>query len=229
MTPEDVITLFRAEFGDTVAPHLWSEGEAAVYLTEAHRQFVLGLGGIPDIVPVDYLPDEPFSNITPLLHTVRKAYHPDGEPLTTRNIEELDTTSRLYRPDNRRYRPLELVLGLKRNQVRWMPVPSEAGAIELAIYRASSLVVTSDTIETAEFEIEDQYHRSLVYGMAAQALLKHDAETFDEQKAQELQARFFGVITEAKAARDKRDYTPRSIVYGGPEIGGNSYGGRGVW
>lgn len=220
MTPENVLSLFRSEFGDTVAPHLWSEDELIVHLNEAHNQFVRGLGGIPDVITVPYTADTPFSAVTPLLHTVRRVYLPDGKPVTTRNIEELDTTSQLYRPDNRREEPLEVVLGLKKNEVRWMPVPSQDGSVEMAIYRRTNVVVTTDNIDTAEFEIDEQYHRALVYGIASQALLKHDAETFDEQKASELQERFFIEIAAAKADREKRDHTPRAVMYGGPSIGG---------
>lgn len=215
--------LFRSEFGDTIDPHFWSEAELLVYLNEAHRQFVRGIGGIPDIITVAYTADEAFSGVPPTLLKVVRAYHPDdGEPITARNIEELDTTSELYRSDNRRYRPLELLLGLKQDQVRWLPIPSESGSVELAVNRKTTLEVTESTIETAVFEIEEQYHRALVYGVASQALLKHDVEVFDKEKAEDLAARFYSEIAAAKADRSMREHNPRGVQYAGPDIGGSS-------
>lgn len=221
MTPEDVLRQFRAEFGDSVAPYFWSDEELLVYLNEAHRVFVRGMGGLRDVITVPFVANERFAELPSTLIKIKKAYlEADNRPVEILNIEELETTGGAYKPTYVDDTPKQGITGLKEGNIRWMPIPTTSGNVEMAVLRQTTLVITESNLNTGVFDVPEEYHRKLVYGIAGQALLKHDAETFEERSAADLQELFFAEIAAARDDRERQLHNPRTVQYGGIDVGG---------
>lgn len=217
MKPSEVIALFRSEMRDEIKPYLWTEDDACTYLTEAHSLFVRGIGGIPDMIDLPYSDTGREVDLPPTLLTFRRVQHPsDGCEIDIRNVEEDDLKTPNYRTMLSSGRPVALLVGAIRNKGIWRPTPITTGVAEAAIYRATDVVVTCSNMNDPNlFEIEPRFHRDLVYGMAMQALMKNDSETFDKRRADEQAAMFASRVDAAKAERDRANHRFRTVVYGG--------------
>lgn len=214
MTPEAVVTLFRSEMGDRVEPFLWSNDDVLAYLNYAYFAFVRGMGGVADVIEIPYAANEAFSEVPVDVLTYRYVYHPDSlRKVELRNIEEEDHALILRCTTLDAGRPATGLLGTINGQIRWTPPPLVSGILEASVYRMPSTEIPEGLSGT--FELEDRYHRELVSGMAAQALLKQDAETFNQRRADIQQALFDKHILDAKSERARALHNPRLIAYGG--------------
>lgn len=218
MSPQGVIDLFRSEMGDSVEPYLWADEDLFAYLTEAHSQFVRGWGGVADSIEIDVVAGEQTSDLPVEVLLFRRVYYADTRrEVELRNIEEETLLAPNYRTG---YigggLPGAMIIGMVDGSVAWSPVPMESSTIAAVVYRATDVVVEEGNLEQEDlFELPARFHRALVYGMCAQALLKQDAETFDQRRSDQQTLLFAGAIQSAKDERERAQHKPRTIAYGG--------------
>lgn len=217
MTPGEVIAFFRSDMQDETAPYLWTEDDTYVYLTEAHSLFVRGIGGIPALIDLPFVAGEKEVDLPSSLLTFRRVQHPsDGREIDIRNVEEDDLHTPNYRTCLSGGRPTALLVGAARGKGYWRGTPTTSGTAEAAVYRSTEVVVCEGNLCQPDlFEIERRYHRDLVYGMAMQALMKSDAETYDKRRATEQAGMFMAQIDKALGERDRANHRRRTVVYGG--------------
>src|SRR6478735_540587 len=187
MLPSELLVSFRSMMRDESTPPLWTDDDILQYMTRAQDDLARVIGGISDSR----------SNLTYITMQARVAYYPvsqrilkiehiyrddTGEPIQLMNSQNLDSAgSSLRDPVGR---TTSAIVGMDQDFVRLDPVPDETEAgkrLRMHIYRLPLPVThVDDCGETHEhLEIHEHHHLHLLIGMAAQAHMKQDAETFD--------------------------------------------------
>lgn len=228
MTPIQVLDQFRSEMSDESAPHLWSDDEALLYLIDAQDQLVTAMGGIADastaaICQVAVVADEPMSAHSPYILRIRSARLASAAR-DVRIINEADLGRLTLDPDygHRTYLTLDDedtgavthgVLGIEKDKIRWVRVPSESDTAKLNVLRLPYPRITAWNDST--LEVDERYHLHLVTGMRALAYRKQDAEARDDAQADRFEKKFLAYCEEARRATERKKYKPRTVQYGG--------------
>lgn len=228
MTPLQLYDLFRADIVDVATPYLWSDDEAWGYMDEAQKQFARLTGGLSDassaLTSIELAAGDVWVNIDPRILKIRhikKSTNDADVPI--HNFEDMELTGRdndygirrIFRLNDEEGPLQYLIAGMERDKLRCVPIPTVDETLSLIVYRIPLTTLTVDTGATAEFEIEEQHHRPLLFWMKKLAYDKQDAETFDRSKASEFEKKFLEYCSVAKHERELREHKYRAVVYGG--------------
>lgn len=221
MTPPELLTLFRAEVDDTVAPYLWSDADAYAYMNQAQDEFARMQGGIADsTMTLDAAEGEATAEYSAKILKFRRAQRSsDFRKIDILNVEDLDNivtddygTPLRYSLDDRVGPVRAMVIGMDELSVRWIDIPDADETVQLLVDRLPLEPLDEDS---DAFEIRDEYQLDLLHGMKWRAYLKQDPETFDRAKSQEFFELFREAADAARRAQEKRRHKPRAVVYGG--------------
>lgn len=217
MLPSELLVRFRSELRDEVEPYLWSDDDFYFYLTNAQNDFVRLTGGINDTRSTltritladgvqDYL-------ISPKILKIRAVYRPDGDILVRENDENiLDGYNGYTEPAGKVH---TAIIAADQDYLRVVPTPdaTEDGVVlQMAISRLPSTgLLQGDT----DLEIQEHHHPYLLLSVYSQAHMKQDAETFNNSQSQSYETRFREYCDRSRRDKDRREYTPHTIVYGG--------------
>ncbi len=233
MKPKDLYNRFRNEVFDKVDPFLWSEDEVYEYMDDAQVQLVRILRGLadastPEVSQLKLKAGQKFAPIHKAVLRIRTAQRADTAAyLDLKNLEDFQTGNGLtgdltrqndygniasVRLDASVGEPRVLVLGMERNKVRVSPIPDKDYAVDLVVFRLplQTLCCKSDTLE-----IDDQHHVHLLLWMKHRAYSKQDSETYDKGKATEFFNAFFDYAERARQEKERAEYKPQAIFYGG--------------
>lgn len=221
MDSQGVVALFRKDVSDETKPYLWTDDEAFGYLNDAQDTLVREIGGIADSTgPVTYLPcavGQPVAKFSPLILKVTGAYLAStGAPIKVLNYENLEREG--FRLDGTTGTLRAIVTGMDEGYVTLLDRPAVADTIRLIVERMPRDVIDIDHAPQ-ELEVDERHHRKLIIGMKALAYDKQDAETFDKRKAEEFAGQFRQYCAKAKAERERRKHKPRTVAYGGIQMG----------
>lgn len=223
----DVIDEFRHQVDDRAQPELWSDEEAMRYLAFAQDHLVREMGGIADatttaIVDLAITASTPYTAHSPYILRIRS-----GRLITARRDVTLGAEADVRQIMTRDYgwtQGLSFddtdtgnvdfgILGVQENQIRWFKVPNAVDTCRLHVQRLPYPRLTNE--DGPALEVSDVHHLRLVDGMKWQAYLKQDAETYDPKKAASSEAAFRSYCDVAREQREKQQYRPRVVQYGG--------------
>ncbi len=225
MNSSDLYDRFRADVFDTRQPYLWSDLEVYSYMDAAQKQFCRRAGGIldstSDLTQLSFAANQVWVATSPLILAVQRAQRlSDFQRVDVLSVEELTRlsdgndygTQRQFRLDNQTGEVRYAINNLEVDKLRLLRIPKAADTIALTVYR---LPLKSISDADQKFEIAEQHHEYLLWGMKALAYLKQDAETRDDGKAQRFQQQFLAYCEQARQERERREHKPRSMTYGG--------------
>lgn len=211
MTLEDFIAEFRLVRGDTVLPYLWSDEEITSHLNDAVNE------ACERALLIEDKTTSAVCTLSLEVGTASYALHDSvvkvkrvvlgGKPLTETSVEKMDASDPFW--ESREGDPSEYLLEGSTG-IRFDTIPTTAADASLTVYR-TPLVPLSTADMTAEPEIKSLYHKRLLPWVYRCALLKHDAETYDKERADVQEAIFtrsFGERPDANVQRKRRDKRP---------------------
>jgi hypothetical protein len=222
MDSQDLLDRFRQDLSDINLPQLWSDDEVFGYIDEVQKSFVRAIGGIPDSSTPNLaqiavgVGDLTFKYDTRILK-MRSAYRlSDGREVRALNFENMAKEGLRFDGCTG---PVQLfVIGMDKDTARYVPIPNVADTLVMVTDRLPIETITADDAPQ-DLEIDDQHHVHLLKGMKALAYNKQDAETFDKSKSKEFEDKFNAYCTKAFKERERRQHKPRSVTYGGLNVG----------
>ena len=224
MNSGELYEAFRADVEDDVGPYLWKDEEVFRYMDAAYKKFVRLVGGISDatssITEVPVVTGEAWADVSPLILNFRFAsLASTGAKVKVANsLDPMAATSDDYGTirdlaGNTAAGPVQyMIIGLSRNQVKWVQVPEADDTVNLAVYRLPLEDITGDA---QEFEIDAQHHEYLLLGMKELAFLKQDSEAFDRAGSKENKKAFEDYCAAVKAEAERYKHKVREVSYGG--------------
>ena len=215
MNSTEILEVFRETVSDEEIPYLWSDAEAYRFMNDAQRVFCRETGGLGDgssvLTQLAYDGTTDWVTVSPLILKFRDATdNATGKEVTIVNYEDLRKHGLAF--DGRTGPVRNLVIGIEAGRARLYPAPTEAGQINLIVDR---LPLKQITDSDQKLEIADQHHEHLVLWMAHRAYNKQDAETMNNRKAAEFEARFKQYCFDAKAEKERAMHKTRVVSYGG--------------
>lgn len=217
MNSSEILALFREEMNDEATPYLWSDTAVFSYLDTAQKDFCRHTEGIEDsftpaitratiAAGVEWVPLD--TRILKVREVVNVA---TGRPYKVYNMETAAEKGVVF--DGRQGRVEAFVTGLTKHKLRAWPKPAEDTDIELRVFRLPLDAIT-DAGDQA-LEIDEQHHRHLLLGMKALAYRKEDVETFNRQKAADLDAEFRAYCAQCKREQGRLRRDVGTVSYGG--------------
>lgn len=224
MTTDELYDLFRSDVVDTARPYLWSDNEVYAYMNDAYYMFVRLLGGISDYssdacyVPV--IIGQAVAEIDPSILRIRQATLSNGRDVriinaqdtTHLNDEDFGVLRRLNMTDSTgavRY----MVIGLEPDNVRWVNIPDQNDTVNLLIERLPRAPLTDNS--SSIDDVKPHHHIHFLKWMKHLAYNKHDAETFNKTKSEEMKIAFYEYCDLARREKEVAKHKPRVVAYGG--------------
>lgn len=217
--------LFRADVVDAVAPYLWSDAEVYAYMNDAYYMFVRLTGGVADftsaICEIDASANEATAEVSDkILRFVSATRRSDGREVLIKNYTDLQNNTKAdYGVSVSGSLPTTIgsiramVVGMQRGVVRWIDIPQTKDTIDLMVYRLPLTTITG--AGQSLVDVQEHHHIHLLRWMKSLAYRKQDAETFNKEKADELQAQFVAYCEQSKREWDVSKHRPRVVAYGG--------------
>lgn len=225
MESHELLSAFRCDVVDDVAPYLWSNDEVYRYINDAYFMFVRLTGGIPDgasyVTQLTATADTPTTAVDPCIMRFRTATNAtDHRPIRIINIQDAeDMTEEDYGVVRRTsladtVGPVRfMIIGEQENYVRWVNIPAEDTEIQLVIERLPTVTITRDRQRLDGVREEHHYH--LLKWMRHLAYRKQDADTFNLVKSDQERNDFFDYCMLAKTEKGIRKHKVRTTSYGG--------------
>lgn len=216
-TPKDLVSAFRTQARDTVAPYLWSDAEIYQYMTQAEAFVAQRLECLQDTSSAaavfDVVAGESEITLHPSTIRIQAAYLlSDGEQrnLQLRTMAGMRNEKIFVETGT----PSILIVGGVTGKARLFPIPDAASTLQLVLTRTP---LTALTASSTKFEIPYHYTPAIFAWVCYRAYSKMDAETFDNAHASASMNEFEMLIdqylsSEAGKTGSIRDGT---IAYGG--------------
>lgn len=229
MSPaESVVSIFRSDTRDTVAPYLWSDDELYEYLSDAYQTYVRLSGGIPDFVSdelvVTVSAGERVVDLHPSILRVIGAFRgSDGVEVTCRNLEDVGTATERSTDDygltksrmmaNQPGAVRFMVLGVAPDKALLVDTPVVDDTLTLHTMRMPFDETVTETSTLAD--IPQRHHRALTLWMKHRGYNKQDADTYNLKAADENELAFRNYCAEIEAETARKMAKPRVVAYGG--------------
>ena len=224
-TASELIAYWRRCVLDTVKPYLWSDDDALSYANDAYNMFVRLTGGIADFLSdaaaVNIVAGEATAELSPtILRIMSATRRSDNQPIEIINNTDL---GKMRSSDYGQIKQLVLdalqgpvrymVLGMQRDQVRWVQVPVVDDVCDMQIYRLPLEGLTN--FESTLDEVAEEHRIHLVDWMSHLAYKKHDADAFDPRRSDAAAAAFQDYCKLSKAEWERYKHKRRVVNYGG--------------
>ena len=223
MSLVDLITDVRRQIDDLTEPYLWSDDEITDYLDEAEDTLCEDALCLPDQEELGYEASTGWLALPQYIVQIRAVFDADGRQVQLCNRapwEELVDYDGDYgmRVANRDWltttdnRVRALVTDLRVDLVRLYPIPTVAGTLTLDVFRRPK----AGLLQRGTLELTDRKQQRLVVTKAcALAYGKHDAEAYNPQMAQALDAEYRADAEELLRATRRRRRHNGLVSYGG--------------
>ena len=106
-----------------------------------------------------------------------------------------------------------VIFGMEENQLRLARTASADDALQLLVFRLP--LATLSGVADEVFEIGEQHHYHLLSWAKRCALLKQDAETFDKNRSDDMEATFRAYCAQAKVEQGNKRHKVRNVSFGG--------------
>lgn len=204
MTLSDLITLFRTEVDDTVAPYLWEDDEVIEFANDAQleacrRARLLVDSSTPAIAQLAVQANQPLLALDPRVQFVRRARFTGGLPLRRMTMQDMEAYDP-YWLDTVPGVPRAFVPDYETGKIRLWPAPAQDMTLQLTVVRDPLADLQNDADVP---EIAPRYHRSLRFWMMARAYGKQDAQANDPKKEMNSMALFEQEFGKKSSALDE--------------------------
>lgn len=217
MTAGELLSLFRSEMADSVAPYLWSDAEFYTYLNDAQVMLCRKTDGIPDattaeITQLQAVAGQEWYDVDRRIKKLRLATRTaDGANVAIYNPETaLSKGVRFNSGTNGRVQVI--VWGLENGKARVWPKPSQDDLIELSVFRLPLVGITD---EDSALEVDEQHHLHLLDWVKYRAYMKQDSETVDRNKAADFEAKFLRYCEGHTREQSRARRSTGATTYGG--------------
>ena len=223
MTSSEIVTMFRNEMGDRVAPYLWDDSEVYPFLDDAQSWFCRKTDGIadartPTVCNLSVVAGTDWYATHPSILIVRKITRADnGLKVSALTVEQADDLGVVFLATTLG-KVKYVVFGYDAHAVRITPMPNEVVTLNLAVFRLPLVTITD--IGDQALEIDAQHHAALVKWMKFRAYSKQDTETADRNKASDFEAQFLAYCANAKLEQARARRVQGNVTYGGLPVGG---------
>lgn len=211
MDTTELLDLFRVEMRDQEQPYLFADETVYTYINAAQVEFCRLTEGIEDgrSFKISVVPGTEWYPISKRILKLRKAYRADtGRPVDVINQERAEQYGIRF---DGRVGPLKvLVAGIEKGSMRAWPVPTEPTEVLLDVFRLPKPLDVGDTPE-----IDEQHHLALLDWVKRLAYGTHDAETFDQTRAEEYAVKFAMYCARAKTEQVRARHQVSTVQYGG--------------
>lgn len=212
MNTTELLTTFRAEVFDAVAPYLWSDALVYTYIDDAQKQFCRDTYGIADARSFKLsvkANGTVWYALDPLILKLRSAVDSTtGREVPMVAVEKMEANNLRF---DGTVGPLKaLITGLEENMLRVLPIPNVASTIELRTFRLPATVAKGD-----DFEIGDQHVLNLLAWVKYRAYSVQDADAKDEKKAAAFKADFAAYCAKSKVEQSRSRRPVSAVTYGG--------------
>lgn len=185
MTLAELITIFRQEADDTVAPYLWSKVEAIDFANDAQNEAcrrgrLLVDSSTPEITALSVLVDDAgLLELDERVLFIRRARMAGHRALRRMSMQDMETWNP-YWQDAAVDEPTCFIPDFDTGKILLWPPPYEARTLLLTIVRMP-IADMADDDDTPE--IAPRLHRSLRHWMLYRAYSKQDSQANDPKKA----------------------------------------------
>jgi len=215
-TPLALITAFRAQSRDTIAPYLWKDSELYEFATQAESLVAFRTMCLLDITSVAAVADvsagEPMVDLHHSVLRIRSATLIQGNTEQELDIKSLEAASG-YRLFTTTGTPCAVITGVETNKLRLYPIPVADATLQLAVFRMPLLPLTA----TSKFEVPFQYTGALIEWMRHRAYGKVDSDIFNPSESAQGLAAYENLVDGY--------ITSESLRRGGAQNVSISYGG----
>lgn len=209
MTPAALLSRFRLEVRDEVAPYLWSDAEIYAYMDQAQKDFCRYTGGLADTYTVSLVASTATYSVSPRITKIEYVSRTsDDVEVAIINIGDVASGDYALNTDEGTVEAILTDVGA--DEIRCIPVPSASDTLSMIIKRMplTDIDAGGDTLEIAE-----HHQTHLIPGMAYYAYRKQDAETFDRERSDQYHGTFLTYCDQAKRERERREHKPRGVVF----------------
>lgn len=208
MNLEEIIRLFREESVDKERPYFWSDDLLKIFASEAQREACrrsnLLIDSTSAFCSVPVAPNDPLVKLDPsIVNVMRAKLSISTYALSPVRAEEMDRVNPGW--ETHIGTPTTYVTNYQTDHIRLYPNSQVGADLNLTVSR---LPVSDMTAMEDEPEIRVEYHQGLIQWMLHRAYSRHDADTFDPEKAAKAIAAFeqeFGKRTSARNEKWQRD------------------------
>jgi hypothetical protein len=106
-----------------------------------------------------------------------------------------------------------MIIGLEPDTVRWVNIPDQDDTVSLLIERLPRDVLTESS--SSIDDVKPHHHLHFLKWMKHLAYNKHDAETFNKTKSEEMKVAFFDYCALARREKEVAKHKTRVVAYGG--------------
>jgi hypothetical protein len=201
MTLSELIAAFRDETRDNVEPYLWSDKAITRWLNEAEREACIRARLIYDdttdaIAKIAVTAGETEHELDMSVQFIKWARYVDSAvyQLAIKDVNWLDEHVHNWQD----YGGSPRYLLVEGNFVRIIGAPTEDGELELGVYRTPKEVMEDDGDAP---EIAERHHEALLYWVKHRAYLVPDTDTYDNDRAMQMDAYFTSYFGQRRTAR----------------------------
>jgi hypothetical protein len=193
MTTTELLSIFREEVSDLVAPYLWSDALVYTYIDDAQKQFCRDTYGIEDArsFTLTLAGGTEWYPLDKKILTVRGAYDSTGKPIPV--LTRIEATAKRILFDGRTGSLQALVKDMQKGFLRAYPKSDAAGTVSLETTRLPETVAAG-----SNFEIDEQHLLNLLMWVKHRAYGNQDTETYDPVKSAEHRAAFKAYCSDSK-------------------------------
>lgn len=202
MQLSQLISQLRIDLDDAIEDYLWSNAELTAYINEAYKEAVRRArliidSATPEVCTINVVADTALYPLSKKIYRVLDIFPSwDNRQLCKVTTKELNLQRSTWRTQESD-KPDYYVSDFQSGAIRLYPIPTEAGTLNLRVYRLPLVDLINDTDEP---EINEAYHIKLLHWARHKAYLKPDADTFDKNASMEALALFVQEFGEAKSA-----------------------------
>jgi hypothetical protein len=239
MNVAKLVSLFRADVGDTAEPHLWSDEEVLSYLVASQVDLARNTGGIRDssssAAQIQISQGEPLATLHASvlkIHGARLAS--TGRPISVLSYADVYMNQATQRSLPFSFSTIEsqgdvkaIITDMDDGKVKVIQIPAADDTVLLIVDRmplkdpvpavAANPTATPPVVAVAEvpLEVRAEHHIHLIKGMKGYAYAKQDADSFNPVKSAQFAAEFAAYCAQVQDEKERRADKPRLIAYGG--------------
>lgn len=211
MELSDVIAMLRVDLDDTVKDYLWSDEELTGYIDQGYKEFaritrILTDQSTADVAEATVTANDEWVTLSPLVLEVRRAY------MVTLNRELVKANFNQVPMEVTYSSPSRFVSDQEQDKIRLVPGPTAGDTLRMNVVR----LPLQDLADDPALEFHDRRYWQIINHLAAALAWRNpDVDTFDVNRSQDAEARFYDKAEDVRIEIENRTRTPGTVAYGG--------------
>lgn len=211
MDLSEVLTMLRVDLDDTVEEYLWSTEELTGYIDQGYKEFARVTRILTDqstaaVAEATVTANDSWVTLDPRVLEVRRAY------LVTADVELAKANFNQAPMKETFSKPSYYISDQVKDKVRLIPGPTANDTLRMNVVRLPLQDLADDPV----LEFDDRRYWQIINSFAAALAWRNpDVDTFDVNRAQEAENRFYAKAEEVRVEVENRTRTPGTVTYGG--------------